>query len=138
LSLATSKKLSNALQEAGRDRRRCRRFPVPGDVFLTFRPGFEKIGYVKDVSKTGISFEYMAFENADMVEEGNAGYVEVDIFSRAQNFHIYRIPCEIVYDMEHRASLFLHAAQTRRCGLKFLQVSQELASQLSVFSGKYC
>jgi hypothetical protein len=110
------------------DRRQSERFPVTSEVFLSFRPNFERIGSVKDISETGICFEYLAFEKNERLE-----YVEVDIFSGSQNFYISRVPCRVVYDNRRDAAFILHDAETRRCGLQFQQLTAHQASHLAAF-----
>ena len=112
------------------DRRQHERFPVADEVFLTFRPSFERIGSVKDISKTGISFEYLAFEEGEEVE-----YVDVDVFSASQDLYISRIPCRIVYDIRKEPAFILRDAETRRCGMEFGELSEQQASAFASFFG---
>lgn len=110
------------------DRRRSERFPVADEVFLTFRPHFERIGNVKDISKTGISFEYLSFEESEAVE-----YVDVDIFSASEGFYITRVPCRVIYDIRKEPAFLLQDAETRRCGLEFGQLTEQQISAFSSF-----
>lgn len=116
------------VREGSVDRRQSERFPVADEVFLTFRPNFERIGSVKDISKTGISFEYLSFEECDRVE-----YVDVDVFSASQDLYISRVPCRIVYDIRKEPAFILEDAETRRCGMEFGQLSEQQASAFSSF-----
>jgi hypothetical protein len=110
------------------DRRQSERFRPTAEVFLTFRPNFERIGSVRDISQTGVSFEYLSFDHSETVE-----HVEVDIFSGEQNFYISHIPCKVVYNIRKDASFLLHNAETRRCGLQFEQLNDQQASSLLTF-----
>jgi hypothetical protein len=108
------------------ERRRSKRYPVAKKVFLTFRPGFERMGTVKDFSEGGLCFEYLALRKLDRVE-----HVEVYIFSRSNNFYLSRIPCEVVYDQSKDRLSILKNAETRRCGLRFGQLSEYQSSSLT-------
>ena len=116
------------VEESTVDRRQSERFRPTAEVFLTFRPNFERIGSVKDISKTGVSFEYLSFDNSDTAE-----HVEVDIFSGEKNFYISRIPCKVVYNIRKDIAFLLHDAETRRCGLQFEQLDDQQTSSLSAF-----
>jgi hypothetical protein len=117
-----------AIVESTMERREHERFPVKSEVFLALRPNYDRVGSVRDISKTGISFEYLAFEDFEL-----AGSVEVDIFSRSQDFYISRIPCRIVYDVRKDSVFFLDDAQTRRCGLLFEPHGNQQTSNLLAF-----
>jgi hypothetical protein len=47
------------------------------DVYLVFRPDFDKIGRLKDISLGGVAVEYAAHEDFTKTTDTN---VEVDIF----------------------------------------------------------
>lgn len=110
------------------ERRQSERLPVAGEVFLAFRPNFDRIGNVKDISKTGICFEYLALDESSADE-----YVEVDVFSAAEQLYISRIPCRVVYDIRKEAAFILQGAETRRCGLEFRALGEQQADGLSSF-----
>jgi hypothetical protein len=97
------------------ERRQYTRFTVSEDVFVTFRPSFDRIGNVKDISKGGIGCEYLAFDKLDKVEQ-----VEVDIFSKAHGFYISNVPCRVAYDTSDHSLFLLSGAEVRRCGLQFI------------------
>jgi hypothetical protein len=108
------------------ERRRSERFKVNKDVFITFRPDFDRIGKVTDINKGGLGFEYVSFDRVDKLE-----HVEVDIFSKSNNLYISRIACNVVYDISKGPFFILNSTETRRCGLQFGQLSKDHLGSLS-------
>ena len=111
---------------AGCERRRSKRFQVNEEVFIAFRPDFDRIGKVTDINKGGIGFEYVSFDRVDKLE-----HVEVDVFSKSSNLYISRLPCRVVYDISQDSFFILNNAETRRCGLQFYQLSRDHLASLS-------
>ena len=110
------------------DRRKSVRYGLSTDVFLVFRPAFDRLGALKDVSMGGAAFEYSVFGQYEKVDE-----VEVDIFaSQPDHFLLRQVTCRVVYDVKlHQPSL--SGIETRRCGLKFEGLSpnhRQLLKQL--------
>ena len=114
------------------DRRTSQRFLVKESVFLTFRPTFNKLGSLKDISKSGVSFEYIAYESMDTPHS-----VEIDIFSKSMDIHLSKVPCKVVYDVKVGESFTMNQVETRRCGLQFEQLSGYHASQLKNILSNY-
>ena len=54
-------------------------------------------GTVKDVSKGGLFFEYLAFEGPNRVFEAGSKRA-ISIFRSGSNFFVDGIPCEIIRD----------------------------------------
>ena len=116
----------NQSEISGHERRRSERLQVNSEVFITFRPDFDKIGKVMDINKEGIGFEYVSFDKVDKLED-----VEVDVFSKSNNLYISRIPCKVVYDISKDSFFILNNAETRRCGLQFGELSKHHLASLS-------
>lgn len=114
------------------DRRTYRRYLVKDSVFLTFRPTFNKLGSLKDISRSGVSFEYIAYESMDTPHS-----VEIDIFSKSMDIHLSKVPCRVVYDVKIDDSFAMSQVETRRCGLQFEGLSNRHASQLKNILSNY-
>lgn len=120
------------IETKGSDRRQAPRHALNTDVFLVFRPEFNRLGKLKDVSSGGVAFEYAVFENYEKVKEA-----EVDIFaSEASDFMLRRLPCSVVYDTTVERSS-LSGVETRRCGLKFEQLSSEQTELLKILLNNF-
>jgi len=119
-------------EDSVEDRRKSRRLVVEETVFVTFRPEFNKIGRLKDISRSGMAFEYPAYDNY-----GSTASVEVDIFSHIDDFHVSRVQCEVVYDIEGPAHPSFSDIQFRRCGLQFRALSDNNTAKLESFFDSY-
>jgi hypothetical protein len=114
------------------ERRQNQRVNVECGIFLTVRPGFKKIGRVKDISLGGICFEYAVFEDYEKLN-----FCEVDILSETGKFHLIKIPCRVAYDVQLSSHPF-QQFQMRRCGLQFAWLSESQASQVLCTIIKAC
>jgi hypothetical protein len=110
------------------NRRQFQRYAVTDSVFLAFRPRFDRLGMLKDISKGGVAFDYTVSDTPQPLENSN---IEVEVFSH-KTFRLSRIPCRIVYDTRVKAGLSMVGFETRRCGLEFGQLSELQAAQLKV------
>ena len=109
-------------------RRRSQRYTLNDTVFLTFRPQFDRMGRLKDISKNGVGFEYVAIDSSTY--SGDSTKIEVDIFSGSKDFNLSRVPCEVVYDVKISASSGTGLFENRRCGLQFSDLSTYQVAQL--------
>lgn len=108
------------------DRRKHPRHALKTDVFLVFRPAFDRLGTLKDVSMGGAAFEYSVFDHHREVAEAR----EVDIFSsRPDHFMLRQVPCRVVYDVQLEQPS-LSDIETRRCGIRFGRLSTPQRKQL--------
>jgi len=113
------------------NRRQFPRYNVKEMIFLTFRPEFNKMGKLKNISKSGVAFEYTSFDERVCLKDSRGENVEVDIFSSGGDFHVTRLPCKVVYDVPVAHGSDLHACWSRRCGLEFESLSIFQSSQLT-------
>ncbi len=102
----------------GKERRQFERYATDDSLFATFRPHFDRIGKVKDISKGGMSIEYTVYE-----EFGKTESVEVDLFSHKADFHLSRLSCKVVYDTGSSDYQGFSGFEVRRCGLEFSNLS---------------
>ena len=113
------------------ERRRHKRFRIDELTFLIFRPEFQHLGKIKDISEGGVSFERLD------LEEGNDHELdgEIDIFSSGGSFYASGIQCKTVWEidvLENSAFLF-NLRVGRHCGLRFVDLTDEQRSQISSF-----
>lgn len=108
-----------------KDRRQYKRYEVKSTVFITLRPRFDTMGWLKDVSRGGVGFEYTALD--DQCRETTA---EVDIFSQEKDLRISRIACRVVYDLSLEEGLGVEGLETRRCGIQFQRLPPRQAQQI--------
>jgi hypothetical protein len=118
----------------GAERRRHERYGVKDRIFITFRPQFDRIGWITDISKGGVSLEYSTIQEYSALTEK----VSVDIFSSPRKFDLSNLPCQLIYDARvDRGKGFIETIETRRCGLVFENLSPHQADQLDVVLSEF-
>ena len=119
--------------EATTNRRQSHRYDTPETTFAIISPDHGTLGTVKDVSKGGLFFEYLAFDDANRVFEAGSKRA-ISIFRSGSNFFIEGISCEIIRDTpgssEHspEGSLPING-----CAVKFGAIPQAETERLHSF-----
>ena len=108
------------------ERRKFFRFHMEVQGYATLRDGFTKIGKIKDISFNGLSFNYLA---KDVQEEE---FSHVDIFMVGKGFHLAKVPCKIIYDIQEPIS-GVSEISSHRCGMKFGTLEAEQQNKLALF-----
>jgi hypothetical protein len=117
------------IDKKGAERRQYERHELGDRFFITFRPHLDRIGWLTDISKGGVSLEYSTIQEYAPLTEN----VIVDIFSAPKSFKLSNLPCQLVYDSRvDRGNQFIETIETRRCGLVFGNLSQDQAALLDV------
>jgi len=116
------------------DKRKKERIAVRSGAFAAFGNGLPKIGILKDISKGGLSFEYLYSEES---AENNS---RVDIWVTKSEFFLQNIPCSKVYEItpatDYDDNQFSSTIMNR-CGLKFGPLSADQSVKLSSFINTY-
>lgn len=111
------------------ERRTHRRFEMKDKIFVTIHPDFERIGWVRDISRGGVSFEYTSIQDHLPL----SAKIQVDIFSFPGEFDLNNLSCTLVYDtMIKGQEGFAEGIGTWRCGLMFDHISHHHAVQLDI------
>jgi c-di-GMP-binding flagellar brake protein YcgR len=113
------------------EQRRYARFFLEHDTFAAFGQEYNKVGKVIDMSIGGLSLEYIVGENIKQ------NPTKIDIFSIGDIFHLYNMPCKIIYEITihepHVNNSNIEILTTKRCGLKFKNLSENAYCQLKLF-----
>lgn len=113
------------------EQRKYARFPLPSQAFAVLGSESGRVGKVKDISLGGLAFEYMVGESID------ADSFAVDIFMVGGVFHLYDLPCKLVYDLQihvpHIHNTYMQKLTTNRCGIQFDRLSGDATMQLVLF-----
>ena len=114
------------------ERRKFTRFLAQDQAFAVLRPHFTKLGKIKDISRGGLAFEYVAHEGQ------KRGSSEIDILITGDRFYLPKIPSKKIYNIkigeENEISIDrFDRFETRRCGLQFGELTEEQAAQLNFF-----
>jgi hypothetical protein len=116
-------------------RRQFKRYMVKDNVFLVFRPDFDRLGKVKDISQGGVAFEYVLYRES--YDASKPDFAEIDIFSNG-NLHLSKAFCRVVYDIpsypeEFKGFRTFVDMEIRRCGLEFRKLNTEQKEDLEFF-----
>ena len=108
------------------------RFLPQDETYVVLRPDFTKLGRLINISKGGLSFQYIAPKKESEVS------TDLDLFTGNNGFYLSRLPCKVIYDIrfpenEESSKLFEH----RRCGLEFGEATEVQATQLEVYLKKH-
>jgi len=118
------------------EKRRDARYVAHENVIAALQNGGTTVGKVRDVSKGGLSFEHIIYD-----EESNAKSMGRDIFIFVDGFSIRRVACKVIYDIPVEAAegddLFITRLTTRRCGVQFETLSGEQKEKLDFLLQTY-
>ena len=102
------------------DRRRFVRYQVPDDEFQLIRQNNSTIGWLKDISHHGLSYEYIATEKQQVDQE------DIGLFSdKIRSIFLPGLSCKVVYDTrEIEESETFSVYNFRRRGLKYKSLTK--------------
>jgi len=79
------------------EQRQYERLELPqSSAFVVFRPEFNKIGPINDISRGGLGFKYL--HPADNEVPASETSHIIDIIASTNSFYLTNIPCRLVYD----------------------------------------
>lgn len=107
------------------------RFTPKANAFAALGRKYTKVGKIKDISIGGLAFEYIA------VEEFNKDESQLDIFLVGTEFHLYRVPCRVIYNIDIHVpkinNSLVEMYTTKRCGVQFRELNKDLKILLDFF-----
>ena len=96
---------------------------------------FPKSAKSKTSAGGGVAVEYIAGESSSEVP------TQVDIFLTGHVFHLYNVPCKVIYDIDvhvpHVNNRYVKILTTKRCGVKFELLNEDDIVQLELFLDSY-
>lgn len=112
------------------ERRKYKRYIVPEGKIFVFNHFSAKVGFIKNLSRGGLSFEYINLFDEVVDPE------VVDLFSYDFNkFFLIGLPCKKIFESKDIEMAGGHA--TKCCGIRFLSLDEEQASQLDRLLNNY-
>lgn len=119
---SAQKKLKGRLVE----RRQYIRHRFTGDDVLVFRHRDKKVGWITDMSRGGLSYEYIPTSESESEKE------TIDIFvSGKKRFFLPGLNCKRIYDHNEKSTTGSYSpVKFKRCGLKCV-FSKKQADRLS-------
>lgn len=113
------------------EQRKQERFIPNENAFAALGRKYTRVGKIKDISLGGLAFEYIT------EEEFNADLSEIDIFLVGTEFHLYKVPCKMIYNIEvHLPQINNKLSKTfttKRCGVQFTKLSKDLTAIIKFF-----
>lgn len=110
------------------------RFPLHDNTFAALGNRFEAVGKVVDISIKGMTLSYICESNKAVLDKD---FSQVDIFLSDNNFHLSKVPCKIVYDIQHSKFYENSCITIRRCGLQFGKLSEGQSNLLESLIANY-
>ena len=95
------------------ERRKHKRFKAKKGFLAVAIPDFKKLGQIKDISKGGLAFQYLA--DAEQTKDS----VEVEILSKADDFYLKKLPARTVLDVEIKNPVSLSLLPMRQLSMQF-------------------
>jgi len=113
--------------ESSEDRRKYIRYKVNKDAFAVIRTSDNKLGRIRDVSKGGLSFEYIT--KGDPAE----GLTELDIFTTENDFYLKLLPVQVIMDSTLESEHVFSSLEMRRLAVQFGEMTPIQMSKLDYF-----
>ena len=113
------------------EKRKYQRFCPQRNAFAALGRRYAKVGRIKDISLGGLAFDYISESSTDSDSS------RIDISLIGDVFHLYNIPCEVVYEIPHSVPLenyeSIKISPPKRCGIKFGALTDDDLAQLKFF-----
>jgi hypothetical protein len=115
----------------GIDKRKYPRLSPNGNAFAALGRRYARVGRIKNIALGGLAFDYISATGTD------GDFSQIDIFLIGEVFHLYGINCEIIYDIQqpvpYKKIESIKPSNTRRCGIKFVTLTEDDTTQLKFF-----
>ena len=113
------------------DKREFERFSPRGNAYACYGLHYTRVGRIKDICLGGLAFEYITELDSDRDSS------QIDIFLVGDVFHMYNIPCQVIYDIPnpfHPENVgSIKVSPTKRCGVRFGTLEEDDVVQLKLF-----
>ncbi|MGD9125620.1 MAG: PilZ domain-containing protein [Desulfarculaceae bacterium] len=114
------------------ERRKHTRYTPSEKAYAVFRPGFETMGRVMDISQGGVSFEYLS-----SIDQ-NGAKASMDLFLMDTDFRLTQVPCQVAYDhLISQGRTTGKGMALRRCAVMFKDLDEYQQRQLGFFLRNY-
>ncbi|SHI66331.1 PilZ domain-containing protein [Desulfatibacillum alkenivorans DSM 16219] len=116
---------------SGKERRRHRRHKTPDSCFAALRAESTTVGRIRDISKGGLSFEYLEDVDAPVPWHGGES---VDLFMAGGGLFVRQIPCQTVRDnLAAHDGLTFSGLGVRRRGLQFEELNEQASGEVEAY-----
>lgn len=112
------------------ERRKHKRFQVDNGAFVVLGSNHDKSGRIIDISVGGLAFRYMT-----PVERQNGSYLAIVL--PETNFYLDEVSIKTISDFELPYKLPTNSMAMRRCGVQFVNLTDNQKSQIEFFINNY-
>jgi hypothetical protein len=111
------------------NRRVQKRYPVCDGVFVVLNPAnsSSKLGAMIDISKSGLSFQFI-----DTIDSEQT-YLELDIFVSGHGIKIGDLPFTVISSVAYKKTIPFYSIMMRRLGVKFGHLTDTKITQIYSF-----
>jgi len=113
------------------ERRQHKRFKAKEGAFVVVTSSDNKIGQIKNISKDGLVFRYVASEKK------LAGLLTIDIFRNSKDFYLKDVAVKTTSDFYIDSKFPFSTIILRQCCGKFIDLTGNQISQLDRFIQNY-
>ena len=113
------------------EQREHKRFRVPKTTFVALWPEFLRVGQVADISMGGLAFRHLTGK------EPASEPLQLDLFLAGGSFYLYRVPVEMIWNLEPVEAGASNPPDLRHCGLRFGALTPGQTAQLDYFVRNY-
>ena len=103
------------------EQRKYVRFLAKDNSFAALRNEFKKVGKIDNISINGLGFSFLS--ETTQVDSADH-HTQVDIFSSENEFHLFNVPCRIVYEVTDATPDESLLVKMSKCGLHFGELSK--------------
>jgi len=111
----------------GKDKRKHKRYRAKEGAYAAIRSGYDVIGMIKDISQSGLAFQYIA--NGKRIN----GVLTIDIFHNNRDFYLKDVPFKTTSDFNVDSKVPFSTIMLRQCGGQFNITTDNQRSQLDLF-----
>ena len=108
------------------------RYLAKENAYASLGLGFIKVGEIKDICRSGMAFEYIAYDETKLCLNQH-----VDIFVSQNVFQLPNLSCNIIYDVptdtNYISPIFFKNFTNKRCGLQFMDMTEDQESKILTF-----
>lgn len=112
------------------ERRKHKRFQVDNGAFVILGSHHDKSGRIIDISMGGLAFRYLT-----PVKRPNGSYLAIVL--PETNFYLDEVPAKTISDFELADKLPTNSMTVRRCGVQFVNLTDNQQSQIEFFINNY-
>jgi hypothetical protein len=106
------------------ERRREKRLKAAGGAYAVVGPHINKLGQIKDISRGGLAFKYLATE----VKPDSSDVI--DVFISKNDFYMQQIPVTTVSDFELKKEDPFSTVTLRQQSVQFGELTEDQSDQL--------